>query len=386
MSTKVLEKNKLDIDQCTNYVKNLLDNKLPEYIHFHDWSHTNMVVKEASKIAKEVKCSKDDIELLTLAALFHDTGYLETYDGHEAVSIRIAESYLKEKNYPEEKIEKVRRLIEATDVTKQPKTKLEKILVDADMSHLGKKKYDSRVDALLRERAKVASRKVIELEWAETNIDFMKSHDFYTEVAQEMYGKRKSKNLKKLRQRKDELEKQRSISENKAARMIFKTALRNHIDLTNIADQKANIMLSINALVLTLGMPLFATHFQNQPQLMIPAIFFLVTAIVTMIIATLATRPVKTTGKTDLSTLMSGKSNLFFFGNFYQLQLREYHESINRILSDQESLDKSIVNDLYFLGESLGSKYNRLRLCYTFFAGGLLLTFVAFLVSYFVYL
>jgi predicted metal-dependent HD superfamily phosphohydrolase len=385
MATETAEKNKVKISNCRSYVKDLLDSKLPDHIHFHDWSHTKMVAKETEKIAKEADCSKDEIEILILAALFHDTGFTETYDGHEAVSIRIAEDYLGQHEYPAERIEKIRRLIEVTDINKEPKTKLEKILVDGDMSHLGKKKYNSRVDDLRRERAKVTTNKIVSLEWAEANISFMKEHYFYTDVAKERYGKRKSKNLKKLRKRKQSLEEDATISNNKAARMIFKTALRNHIDLTNIADQKANIMLSINALVLTLGMPLFATHFQGQPQLMIPGVFFLFTAIATMIIATLATRPIKTTGKTDLRKLLSGKSNLFFFGNFYRLQLEEYHDSISRVLSDQESLDKSIINDLYHLGESLGSKYKRLRWCYTFFAGGLFATFIAFLISYYIY-
>jgi len=376
-------KNTIKISECKDYVEKLLSERLPDYIHFHDWLHTKQVAKEAKKIAKELKLPKELREELIIAALFHDTGYTESLEAHEEVSMRIAQKYLNERGYPPQRIQNVIRLIGVTKENVSPVTQVEKIMVDAANSHLGKKNYQNDLRDLMAERLQIEEGKIVEIEWHQANFELLNSHQYQTKIARKLYYETKEKNLKKLRTQLKELDRKNSITENKAARMIFKTALRNHIDLTSIADNKANIMLSINAVILTLGMPLFATYFVGRPSLMIPAIVFLATCLITMIVATIATRPVKIDGSTDLNNLLSGKSNLFFFGNFYNLKLEEYHGAIDKIVSDKKTLERSIVNDLYFLGQALGTKYNMLRICYTVFASGLIITFLTFVFTYF---
>jgi hypothetical protein len=167
--------------------------------------------------------------------------------------------------------------------------------------------------------------------------------------------------------------------------MMFKTALRNHLDLSNLADNKANIMLSVNALIITIAIPLAATYIRQSWYLLIPMSTLLATCIISMIFATLATRPMKMLGYTSEERIKSGKSNLFFFGNFYRMTFDEYKTGMEHVISNEEELESTIMRDLYSLGHSLGRKYQQLRTTYTVFMVGIVLTVVIFGITYALY-
>jgi hypothetical protein len=171
------------------------------------------------------------------------------------------------------------------------------------------------------------------------------------------------------------------VMDNRSAQMMFKTALRNHIDLTNIADNKANIMLSINALIITITIPLAANIGTLTLNLSIPIGFLMLTSIISIIFAALVTRPIKMAGYTNISAVSEGKSNLFFFGNFYKMDITEYEEGMASVLKSEKLLNSSIFRDLYFLGRALGTKYRRLRICYMVFIIGMVATGVSFLTA-----
>jgi hypothetical protein len=101
-----------------------------------------------------------------------------------------------------------------------------------------------------------------------------------------------------------------------------------------------------------------------------------------MIYATLATRPIKMNGTTEPFTINEGKSNLFFFGNFFKMDFNVYKKGIYKVLESDEDLEDSIMRDLFYLGKSLGSKYSLLRICYTVFMYGISLAVLAFLASF----
>lgn len=382
----------VSIKELEAHVQNLLETKLPATTFFHQFKHTLAVKEAIMEIAKGEKLSKKEVELLTIAALFHDVGFTETYEGHEVKSQTMAVDYLKEHHYPQEDIETITRLIAVTELKKAPADLLEKVMCDADMSHIGQKKYRGKAENLRKEREHHFDKKYLDIEWQQTNLDFLQNHSFYTKTAKELFDERKAKNIKKVREQLAKKKKKKakkieefSIGNNKAAQVMFKTALRNHIDLTSIADQKSNIMLSINALLLTIGMPIFASYLSDKVYLLTPSIVFMLTCITTMVFATLSTRPIKMSGETNLKKLDFGKTNLFFFGNFYKIEQEEYQSAIQKVIANSDTLDKTIINDLYFLGHALGDKFRYLRTCYNVFITGIIISFIAFAVSYAIY-
>ncbi len=370
------------VAKAEKMVSELLSSGLKKDHWFHSYEHTFSVRDAALELASAYQLPDEELEILHLACLFHDTGFTERYEQHEEVSKKIARQFLKEQAYPSERLKMVEACIEATKPEKIPESLLEKIIKDADLNNLGRKKYMTTIRNLRHEWEVFFDKVVGDEEWYAENLKFLEEHEYYTQAARTKFGPKKLKNMEKIRalskKTKNDL-----ISSNRSAQMIFKTALRNHIDLTSIADNKANIMLSINALIITISMPLLATNIQDNPFLFLPTSILLITCVISIIFAAMATRPIKTSGKTDLSLVKMRQTNLFFFGNFYKMDLNEYKKGIRNVLKDEEVLEESIIADLYYLGKALGSKFSGLRICYGVFMVGITATVISFAISFF---
>ena len=372
--------------KAENYVKEKLVNLSPD-LKYHNMAHTFGVRDACVSIGNEMKIKEEDLEILQLAALFHDTGFLDTYQGHERISKKYAEAFLKENNYPSDKLAKVLQCIEATISNREPQTKLEKVIKDADMAHLSRRDYLESIESLRYEWATFLDKHYNEYTWDQINYDFIKNHHFYTKAAIDLFGKAAEANLKRLKKARKKNKKKLGVGNsiiegNRSAQMMFKTSLRNHLDLSALADNKANIMLSVNALIITIIMPVAVSFIKGSLYLLVPLTTLLLTCLASMIYATLATRPIKMNGTTSPEKIQNGKANLFFFGNFYKMNFEEYKVSLQDSISREEALDDAIMRDLFFLGKSLGLKYSQLRVCYTIFMVGITLSVITFGLSY----
>ncbi len=367
---------------------------------FHCLEHTEDVASAVDLIGRLEDLTPEELEELKLAAWWHDVGMLtDEARGHERRSAAAASEFLREQGYPPERLEVVERIILATDMTHAPQGLLESIIRDADLSGLGRPDYRARLENLRKEwAAKGGNVEEDRREWLEKNIKFLHAHNYHTPAANRLYDEQKRINIallekrlakrikkaaKKARKAKSKSIKS-AISSEKSAQMMLKTTLRNNIDLTSIADGKANIMLSINAAIIALGMPLLAAYIPEYTYLAIPGGVLLLTCILTIYYATLATRPVKSDGITDLSKLDSGSTNLFFFGNYYNMPVDKYKQGLEEVLQRQDLLDDSVMNDLYYLGVTLGEKFNRLRICYAIFLVGMVIAAIAFVVTFYI--
>ncbi len=379
------------VDKALSYVRQLLNNKLTNDHRHHNLAHTLAVRKACLELAQAEGLSEEDQEVLELAALFHDTGMTEVYEGHEAISHRIANEFLTAEGYPKEKMDKVLACIAVTYLPNRPANLLEEIIRDADLIHLGSDRYLMNLEGLRHEWKVLLGQDYDDAAWYKLNYDFLNSQTFFTEAGSTLYGDKLAENVKKVKKlakaKKKEKKKKKasngtSIQGNKSAQMMFKTSLRNHIDLSTLADNKANIMLSVNALIITIIVPLAAGPVRDSPYLIWPVLVLLSTCLTSMIFATLATRPIAMVGHTETEAIESGRSNLFFFGNFYKMDYSEYKTGIQSVIQKDEKLDDSITRDLFFLGKSLGKKYAQLRTCYTIFMIGISGTVITFIVTY----
>jgi len=384
------------IEAVRRYVLDLLATRLDPQLRYHNLAHTVSVRNAVLQLGRSAGLDDSDLELLELAAWFHDTGFTEVTEGHEEVSKRIARAFLSSRGYPEERIRQVERLIDVTRLDEPPRTRLEQLMKDADLNNLAGPNYLHTLDNLRHERRVFYGEEYSDEEWLATNVAFLENHQYFTPEAQRTYGAGKQDNLdmvrrllearkekkKKKKQKKEKRKRDGLLDNSSSGRMMFKTALRNHIDLTSIADNKANIMLSINALIITIAMPLLAAYLRDHPSLTLPASLLLLTCLVAIIFATLVTRPIHTTGRIVMPPAEGRSANLFFFGNFYRMTFDEYKQGLRTVLSDHELLDEAIMADLYFLGKALGRKFWLLRICYLVFMVGITLTVVAFALTY----
>lgn len=384
------------ITAAEDYVRHIFEEKIPSDIYiYHNWMHTVQVREEAILLARLSNVQADDLEMLNLAALFHDVGFSVSYHGHEDHGIRIARQFLESVGYSKEKTEIIAGLINSTKSDVKPITSLESLLKDADTSSLGKPHFQIYTNSLRKELNALQGATLTKKDWARTNLKFLAEHAYYTEVAKARYGSTKLYNKKLLEAELillQDKEQQRiigfgddepqTIGNSKSAQTMFKTALRNHIDLSAIADNKANIMLSVNALIITFAFPLLGKEIAANKMLLLPTILLLTVCVVSMVFATLATRPIPMKGFSSMDSILSKKSNLFFFGNFYRMSFEEYEQGMNATVADDTILDTTIMRDLFFLGRTLGRKYGFLRKCYTIFMYGIISSVIAFVIVF----
>ena len=385
------------ITAAEDFVRHIFDEKIPSDLYmYHNWVHTCQVRDEAILLARQAGIKPEELEMLNLAAIFHDAGFSTAYTGHEEHGARMAREFLSHAGYPEEKIQTIEDLIQATRVDIKPRTTLEALLKDADTSSVGRSHFHIYTNHLRKELNAVQNALLTKRDWALANLQFLDEHEYYTGVARERYGQTKEVNKKlllnelalidaKLEAKRNENNKSQepdTIGTSKSAQNMFKTALRNHIDLSSIADNKANIMLSVNALIITFALPLLGKEIAANRMILYPTIMLLSVCVVSMIFATMATRPIPMKGYSSMESILARKSNLFFFGNFYRMTFEEYEQGMNATVADGTILDTTIMRDLFFLGRTLGSKYSYLRKCYTIFMYGIILTVICFLVVF----
>lgn len=381
------------ITEAEDFVRQIFEQKIPSDIYtYHNWVHTCQVRDEVLLLARQDGVTNGELELLNLAALFHDAGFSESYIGHEDHSIRIAQEFLASKHYPQEKIDQIVRFIEVTKIDTKPETKLERLMKDADTSSLGKAHFQIYTNSLRKELNTVQNAVLSKKDWAKTNLRFLDEHEYFSEAGKERYSEKKAENRRLLLTELTQVEpkteekplktatspKVNTIANSKSAQTQFKTALRNHIDLSSIADNKANIMLSVNALIITFALPLLGNEIASNKLLLYPTILLLAVCVVSMVFATLATRPIQMKGYSSMESILAKKSNLFFFGNYYNMTFDEYEKGMHATVADDDILDTTIMRDLFFLGKTLGKKYAYLRKCYTIFMYGIIVTVLCF--------
>ncbi|MBP1631614.1 MAG: metal dependent phosphohydrolase, partial [Bacteroidetes bacterium] len=170
------------LNKIENHIRELYQKRSAVENIYHNILHTTEVVKVAAKIAEAEKLSKDETEILLIAAWFHDTGYFHCWfhdtgyfhccKGHEEQSSEYARDFLERENYPDEKILKIISCIKATQIPHSPNTKLEEIICDADLHHLGMNDIEERGEMLRKELEMKGIKKLSDIEWLKASLDF----------------------------------------------------------------------------------------------------------------------------------------------------------------------------------------------------------------------
>lgn len=174
-----------------------LENELPSYLFYHDAAHTKTVINQARFIAEKEGLSSEDINLIEIASLFHDTGFLIQAEDHEERSCELALQELPQYNFSQSQIERICGMIRATKIPQNPKNPSEKIVADADLFYLGTSRYEFFSEKLYKE-LKFLKPEITDKEWFNIQVDFLRSHNFHTPYAIKVLEPVKQQNLQKL--------------------------------------------------------------------------------------------------------------------------------------------------------------------------------------------
>ena len=389
------------LNKIEKHISGIYKDKLPDDNCYHNLTHTEEVVGVAKELARLSNVNDEDMETLIIAAWFHDIGYLKQCEGHEEASAEMAADFLQSNNYPDDKINKVKDLIRVTRIPQRPKNLLQEIICDADLHHLGVKDFAEKGEMLRCEIEKYVDKKFSNSDWLKNNIMFFKHQEFFTPAAKEKFEAQKKINLNKIKDELKNIEKKKkdkkkkhsqdgeqSELKEKAGRSIetmFRNTMRTHVAFSSMADTKANIMISVNTLVLTIIVSVMIRKLDTNPHLVIPTAMLTLTSLLALIYAILVTRPKITSGTFSSEDIKNKKTNLLFFGNFYNVSLKDFAWGMKEMIEDRNYLYDAMITDFYYLGQVLGKKYKQLRICYTIFMFGVIISVIAFAIAYMMY-
>lgn len=196
----------LNFQHAKQYALHRLEQELSPNLLYHGIKHTrDEVIPAVERLASMEGVQGDSLLLLLTAAWFHDLGFVEQPQYHELISARIAVQVLPGFGYTSEHVEIVRWAILATILPQDPQNLPERILTDADLDILGSDDFMLRSDELRQELASFGG-KYTDREWYSRQLKFLESHTYFTASARTLRNAEKLKNIRKLRNRLEEIQ------------------------------------------------------------------------------------------------------------------------------------------------------------------------------------
>jgi HD superfamily phosphodiesterase len=374
---------------------------------YHNLDHTEAVVKAATQLAAHYHLNDRDFFVVLTAAWFHDMAYYTgPVEEHERNAVQLMSTFLQEKGVDKSTITEIEECILATCL-KNPPANLPlnaQIVKDADVFHWGTEEFPERNKMMRKEVEARSGKKINKQDWLRGTIRLLETHDYKTGYAKELLQAKKWENLEKLKQKLHDpepeavavtakaaakagvpeavvIKKKKTERPERGIETMFRISSGNHQRLSDMADNKAHIMITTTSIILSVLLSVLLRKLEDNPNLVIPTMLLLVVCVTTMVFSILATRPNLPDGTFSKQDLDEKKVNLLFFGNFYRMSYEEYSEAMHTMMDDSDFLYSSLIKDVYSQGVVLSRKYRLLRSAYDIFMFGIIVSVLAFAVA-----
>jgi len=180
-----------------DFIQKRLKEELAEHLYYHSHGHTVDVIEASARIGEAEGITEEEQKLLSVAAAYHDCGFLTTYAGHEEAGCRIARETLPDFGFGEADIEAICAMIMATQVPQKPQSLLAEILCDADLDYLGRDDFYS-IGQQLFEEWMVVGIVMDERTWNRIQVKFLNAHHYHTAYAKKFRAPVKQTHLAEL--------------------------------------------------------------------------------------------------------------------------------------------------------------------------------------------
>ncbi len=174
---------------------------------------------------------------------------------------------------------------------------------------------------------------------------------------------------KELKQLKKKLKKVEGVPE-RGIETLFRLLSKNHFTLKRMVDAKSSILLSINAIIISIFLGSLLPRLDDDPHFLLPLVFLMVTSFLSVVFAVVSSRPGRS-GRRSAVQAGQGEESSLFFASFQHLNEEEFRTHIVGLMEDRAALYDSLIEDVYFLGQDLAHKHKFLRLSFDFFTWGL---------------
>lgn len=375
------------------FISNLFSEKLSRSYYYHDFQHALKVKKYVELIGADTKLTDEEMNILRLSALFHDIGFVVSAESHEEEGVKIVSDFLKDHLIDQNTINHVSDIILATKIPQKPKDKLAEILCDADLMYIASDDCHEQIELMFEEtmanHPNSNNRNIFDLE----SIRFFAAHTFFTDYGKTILQPKKADACERMfdRMKRRELRKnkkgtvlsadKKSVFYSRGVETLFRLTARNQINLNSIADNKSNILISVNAIIISIIITMLAGNFGNISKNIIPVMIFLIISLSTIILAIMSTRPNVKRGNFTDEELKENKVDLIFFGNFINMEYKDYLNAVLSMIENDEYLYSTMIKNQYSLGQILAKKFRLVKIAYNVFMIGIIITVTAFLIS-----
>jgi len=380
--------NDLLVSKSEKYISTLLSDKLPGNIIFHNQDYTSKLTQYAETIGREEGISEEEMNILRVSALFAGAGYAYSFENYNEESVRLSSEFLLENDVDQATIMKVAGIIRAIKLPQTPQDKLSEILCDADTMYLTAEDGIKRLDLLYDEIAWHTPDFVKRSAFEKVCIDRFMLHNFFTNYGKTVLQPKKETFIQQISERRqwrklvESDTDKKNIFYSRGVETMFRVTARNQINLNSIADNKSNILISVNAIIISIIITMLVGNIRNMSDNILPVLVFLVICLVTVIIAILSTRPNIIRHKYTQEDLKNKNVDLTFFGNFDKMDYDDYKRDLKELMSDDDHLYDTLIKNQYSLGKILSKKFRLVRIAYNVFMIGIILTVIVFLMNF----
>ena len=399
---------------------NIIIEEFSPKLVFHTLKHIRRVVKAVKTIGEKENLNQEEIELGQMAAWLNFVG-LSDLEHYKKVSDpkdffmqcitstekRIEELFSKN-DLPKDLKFQIINLIRNSNLDSglEKIFLLEKVLKDALTIELASKKGPQRIKLLYEELLLVSAINVGTAGWYDLAMEYLVGHKYLTDYAKKKLEPQKEKNYLAIQKEYKNLKKQSDLAlkmemdisdeelkelkkklkaskgrDDRGIQTMFRTTSKNHYTLNEMVDRKANIMISVNSIILSIiiGGLLNTTNIESMGTV-VPIFIMLITGFISIFFAVFSIRPDTTHGKFTAEEIRKKEGNLLFFGNFHDMKFRDYEWGVLEMISDQDYLYSTMIRDIYYLGQTLDKKYKHIRISLNVFMIGVALSVISFLV------
>ena len=384
------------------YVQEYNNNHFSEQYSFHNYNRTVNIVRNCDALGVRMNLDKQNLKILHLTGWFLELGYSRDFNNYQEHSVQLAREYFKTLGPEDDILEQMEEAILSTRVPQQPVSVIAQIICDAGMYHLASKDTVANAEVLRAEYAAIVQKEFTDEEWINENIKMISDHFYFTAAAKELFQKRKDKNLSVFKKKliknipketpgqPDEILKEKPekiiVEEDykleRGVETFFRITEQRHMELSKNAHDKASLLISVNAIVISIVLSVLFTKLEDNKYLLLPTLLLVVSCSLTIIFAILSTRPRLIDSTSKNKPLDDHEINIIFFGDFSKLSLTEYKKEMKATYRNREDLYNSLSKDIYYQGIILVWKYKYIKISYNIFMYGFITTILSFIIAF----
>jgi hypothetical protein len=396
------------IKEAELHVKDLFSKNKNELLLFHNLGYIKKTVSCAEQICAMENVGITEKENILLAAWFFSIGYLFDYVDCKRQSIRVTHEFLEEQNIEASRIEEILMVIESVLHNQQHENRSADILADASEFYLGADDFLLWVKYHRQERNYFLIPKLTKRSFFQTALNFLNDHHYVTSSGKKLFLDGKKQNVERLKSLlSNELSKQlpednrmmindlreeisqinqkveKRLSSARGFDTLYRITARNQITLSGLADNKSNILITLNTLIVSAVITFVLVNISSLSILMYPSLIAIAFSVVSVTFAILATRPQIKPGVFKMDDFYAKKVDLLFYGNFYKMQFEDYETAMRDMLKDQDLLLTNLNRDQFAIGKILAKKFKFLNISFTVFLSGFIISSVSFAIVLF---